>query len=172
MKLKYKIILLVTLGVFLFCILFYLVVIFKDYYQWRGAKIAIASGGICDMYCTAAKITKVSKCLLDSDQVGYLYTRCGNSCKDVSNDLLSLCVLYNQIDINVLSGNKQKQYIAVPKVFTWKGGGSEPQANMQMIAGGMSNVLIEVGAIPKSAAVNTIQNTLDRFNFFIAGFKK
>ena len=171
MKLILKKTLFITSGVFLLCILIYSTVVLKDYSQWLRAKKAIAEGGICDMYCVGAKITKYSMCILDSDYVGGMPTRCGISCSNVSNDLLSFCVFYNETDFTVLSGDQQKQYIATPKTFVWLGGGAVPQTGMQMIAGGLSNDVIEAGAIPASPAVNTIQNIIDRLNFYITGFK-
>ena len=86
----------------------------------------------------------------------------------------SACPLLGTLCVGKIQLTTKSQYgtlfIAAPVGFKYGGGGTYPTAGMSYLAGGVSNILPWVIAIPSSAGAR-IQKIIDWFDYGIASFR-
>jgi hypothetical protein len=98
----------------------------------------------------------------DAGKISFVQMGCTRSC--VGKCCCALCdaSCEGSTQIN-LTGQQGTMFMCVPAGFMYKGGGVMPTVGMSVIAGGISNVLPTVVAIPTMAA-GTMQQLADAFN--------
>ncbi|MFA6171188.1 MAG: hypothetical protein WCW77_01365 [Patescibacteria group bacterium] len=135
-----------------------------DYYRWGKFVREINAGGSCAVQ-DGGNITKVMPCVLDTP-ANYPVT-CEASCPLVTPVFETACAGYTELDTQSQQGTT---FLAVPKGFVYKGGGTTPTMGMQYLYCGSSNAYPWVIGIPGVAKNNT-DRVFDWFRYIIAGFK-
>lgn len=91
-------------------------------------------------------ITMVRECVLDTPPPPTGPFECGISCPFVTSVYHTACPGYIQLDVQAQRGT---QFIAVPRGFTYQGGGAYPRSGQQFLVGGASPALPWVIGIPQ-----------------------
>lgn len=110
--------------------------------DWRA--VAQAAGTM--PWQDGGTITLVRECVLDTPPPPTGPFECGISCPFVTSVYHTACPGYIQLDVQSQYGT---QFIAVPRGFTYQGGGTYPRAGQQFLVGGASPAVPLVIGIPQ-----------------------